>query len=413
MKQKLIRFISKIVQTAVKTEFNEQILNLSAEKNKEFIINRYINFAVPNAINFNYDFLKNKTLSFTNSLQIDNKIGMFKYSQSTSKPNLYSSVYACLIFSLYDEIDSLTKNDRTQWATYLNSFQSENDGLYYDEALKNHLFNDSDWWGARHLALHLISALTALDSKPKFPFKFLEYFYKEENLLIWLDSNNWEGDFSHRNDIDNKVMNIGCLLQYSRDAFQDKSAGDSLSILTDYLKSKVIEKSGIWGNDNLGDPYSLSRMIQFTYHLLMIFFYDNLKLDNKETIIDLTLKTQNNYGGFGVTMNSSACEDIDSIELLTRMSRLTNYRSEEIRLAINKALVWILTNMNDDGGFVFRRNEAFQYGHDEMYSGINESSLFATWFRTLSLAYIAKYLQLENSFRVIRSPGYQFLSDCK
>jgi len=32
-------------------------------------------------------------------------------------------------------------------------------------------------------------------------------------------------------------------------------------------------------------------------------------------------------------------------------------------------LLYFLAHMNSDGGFVFRRNESFCYGHEEMYSG--------------------------------------------
>jgi len=48
--------------------------------------------------------------------------------------------------------------------------------------------------------------------------------------------------------------------------------------------------------------------------------------------------------------------------------------------------------MNDNGGFVFRRGEQMVYGHELMSSKANESAMFPTWLRTLSLAYLAKAL---------------------
>jgi hypothetical protein len=121
----------------------------------------------------------------------------------------------------------------------------------------------------------------------------------------------------------------------------------------------------------------------------------------------MLLSTQNVLGGFGVTLNSSACEDIDSIYPLIRFSSATNYRRDDIDLALKRAFPWVLANMNSDGGFVFRRNESFCYGHEEMYSGYNESSMFATWFRTLCLAYLINYLELSNQFKIQNIPGLE------
>jgi hypothetical protein len=68
--------------------------------------------------------------------------------------------------------------------------------------------------------------------------------------------------------------------------------------------------------------------------------------------------------------------------------------------------------MNSDGGFVFRRDEPFMYGHEKMFSGINESDIFSTWFRSLSLAYVSKVLRKSAigrfNWQFLECPGYQF-----
>jgi hypothetical protein len=72
----------------------------------------------------------------------------------------------------------------------------------------------------------------------------------------------------------------------------------------------------------------------------------------------------------------------------------------------------VLANVNEDGGFVFRRDQSFVYGHENMSSGVNESAMFPTWFRALSLAYISKALDHPgwpaDAWRWVRCPGYQF-----
>jgi hypothetical protein len=91
---------------------------------------------------------------------------------------------------------------------------------------------------------------------------------------------------------------------------------------------------------------------------------------------------------------------------------MTDYRKEDICFALHKAIPWILTNMNEDGGFVFRRMGPFVYGHQLMSSKSDESAMFPTWFRTLSLAYIGKCLpdSMPGKFgwQFIRCPGLQF-----
>lgn len=64
--------------------------------------------------------------------------------------------------SLLGDLAALTLSDKKQWVDCFDSFQDHNDGLFYDPSVHNDIFADGDWWGARHLALHMISAYTDL-----------------------------------------------------------------------------------------------------------------------------------------------------------------------------------------------------------------------------------------------------------
>ena len=79
-----------------------------------------------------------------------------------------------------------------------------------------------------------------------------------------------------------------------------------------------------------------------------------------------------------------------------------------IQRSIKRAFIWVQANQNRDGGYVFRRNISFQYGSHEMLSSINESAMFPTWFRTLSIAYMTKSLNIPNNFIFHNSPGLQY-----
>lgn len=359
---------------------------------------------VSTSLSYDFPKIKKKTLDYVSSNKVGDHIAEYKYCHSSSKTNIYASCYACMIRSLYDDLNTLSKDEKQEWASYFDSFQSPDDGLFYDPVLINQIYNTEDWWGARHLALHLIIAYSSLGSRPKYDFFFLEPFYDPVYVVEWLESRDWGERIAFTG---NEIMNYGCLLQYSRDYFQNRGAEVGLKAMMDWLEKTISPDTGMWGGLPTDTPYNISQVVQGAYHIYPLFFYDRRDLPVKEKAIDLLLSTQNILGGFGVTLNSSACEDIDSIDPLIRFSRVTTYGKEDIDLALKRAFPVVLANMNNDGGFVFRRNEPFYYGHEEMCSGYNESSLFATWFRTLCLAYLGSYLGFSENFNVQRMPGYE------
>lgn len=377
----------------------------SKENDMKLLLERINNHAIPMYLDYSFEKMKYGTLSFVKSMNYEKINYQYKYSKSTSTPNLYSSVYACLIYSMYGKLNELTVAEKKSWVNYFNSFQNPNDGLFYDESLRNDIYDDTDWWGARHLVVHLINAYIALEAKPKHPFSYLENYKDIVYLNNWLDHQDWSTAFLYENDIDNKIMNIVTVLQYQRDYLNDKKAAKAVSFIQQYLLDRINPSTGMWGYYNLDNKADLSRMVQFAYHLFPMYFYDKIDIKNKERIIDLVLRTQNSAGGFGDKLNASACEDIDSIYLLIRFSKLTSYKKEEIDLSLKRAFIWVFANQNDDGGFVFRRNEAFWYGHEQMTSRKNESALFPTWFRTLSIAYLSNHFYHQR-FNIVKSPGY-------
>jgi len=162
-------------------------------------------------------------------------------------------------------------------------------------------------------------------------------------------------------------------------------------------------------------------MVQAAYHWWPLYFYDNRPIPCIERAIDAVLATQNAKGGFGCGVykpteleTSSACEDIDSIDPLARMTAKTDYRKTDIQTALRRALDWVIQNQVADGGMVFIKNQPFEYGHPELTSPFGRGAMFPTWFRTLSLALLGKALPDTWTGQIpwyfVRSPGYQFWS---
>jgi len=218
-------------------------------------------------------------------------------------------------------------------------------------------------------------------------------------------------------------MNVGTILQYSRDFHHDDRAGRAVEFLLDWLDGHHINaSSGMWGSFDLSVPVNRSRAVQAAYHWWALYFYDRHPIPCVERAIDTVLATQNASGGFGCGVHnsdepikSSACEDIDSIDPLARMMTQTDYRRTDIQCALERAMDWVVKNQMPDGGFVFMLDRPFEYGHAELASGKNVGAIFPTWFRTLSLAILGKALPNtwlgKYPWNFVRCPGYQFWSE--
>ena len=355
------------------------------------------------------------TLGFIESMRINREpMCQYVYSPSQTKPVLYASVYAVLTRHLYHDLDSLGTSEKQRWIDYISSYQAD-DGLFKDPLVDNEIAATEDWWGWRHLTLHAIMALTALGGVAPKPFTFLEPFLDSNYLAGWLESRDWKNrpDF-----VSNEVQNIGTLLQYARDFHNDKRAKQAVTRLLDWLEDAQDSQTGLWGKP-FDTPALLSRGVQTGYHLWLLFFYDERPIRYIERIIDSALATHNRLGGFGMVLNSSACEDIDSIDPLARFSRLTDYRRDEVQASLCRALPQVLRNMNGDGSWVFRRHGTIILLHPQMAGIIDEGDMFYTWFRILSLAYLTTVLddapaQLVYPWLFKRAPGHQFpLGDFK
>lgn len=349
--------------------------------------------------------IRSKTLSYIEEMRIKKSpYGRYRYSASVDTPALYASIFAVLTRHLYDDLNQLSESQRTEWIIYIQSFQDD-DGLFRDPSVKNELADSLDGWGWRHLTLHAFMALSALGTMPVKPLKFLESFYDVHSLRNWLESMDWN------NDVSNEIQNYTTALQYSRDFYKNPEVDKSVSFILDWLDSIQDPDTGLWGS-SFGTPELLSKGVQVGYHLWLLYFYNRRPINYAKEIIDSVLKTQSEFGGFGVPLNSSACEDIDSIDPLVRLYQRTDYRRKDIKATLQKALPWVLSNMNEDGGFVFRREAPFTFFHKLLSSSRNESGIFPTWFRTLSLAYLGKVLRDffvgKYGWKFVKCPGHQF-----
>jgi hypothetical protein len=356
-----------------------------------------------------------KTVRYIESMRLrDKPFGRYRFAAGIAEPTLYSSSYAAMTRGLYRDLDRLSTTERSEWIEYLQSHQ-EKDGLYADPRIAGVGWykDDPEWCGRRHLTCHVVSALRCLGAVAARPFGCLDVFYDRMHLVKWLEARDWaqKADFAG-----NEVLNIGTLLQYARDFHREPRAAVAVRTLLQWLSGHYVHAdTGLWGGFDTSNSQGLSRAVQAAYHFWLLFFYDRISIPHPKRAVDHLLRSQNPSGSFGWGVhgsNSSACEDIDSIDPLIRLMLTSDYRKPEIRQALCRALPQVLANQNEDGGFVFVRGDALDYGHPLLSSVRDGSAMFPTWFRTLSLAYVGKALpessvgRFQWDFR--NCPGIQF-----
>jgi prenyltransferase beta subunit len=358
--------------------------------------------------------IRKQTLNFIENMRLKNEpYGRYAYAPSQTKPVLYASLYAVLTRHLYNDLSTLTNEEKKEWAEYIKSFQSD-DGWFRDPEIDCELAESADWWGWRHMTAHAIMALGCLGVVAEKQFSILEKFKEKDFIEPWFEELHIEKTLSPKMNA-HLPSYLVVLLQYARDFQGAKWANVPIQKIIDLLNERIDPITGCWCTGN-GQKELINEGVKIAYHFWIFYFYDTLRIKFPERAIDSVLSTQNSYGGFnnGI-INSSACDDIDSIEPLCRFKNISKYREADIEKALFLSIPWILANMNNDGGFVFQRGRGFTYGHRKMYSGFNESNMFATWFRTLSLAYIGKTLpgSLPGKFpwHFEHIPGHQFWSE--
>ena len=361
-------------------------------------------------VGLTYDKLQSDILSYVKSMEI--APFTYKYSGSRKVSCLYASIYAVMIEGLFGVLKSRGISELQQWGEYLNSFQNPDDGIYYDPVLAGpeyeHKGTWNEGWGKHHLMGHIIIALARLGVTPRYPFNYLNKFYEKDYLIKWMKGFDFSGDIWTTS---NYFMNLYTVLEYARDYMQETKAKQSIEVMVEWLLRKQNPTTGMWHDCAVADADTLEmlKIVRGAYHFYPLFEYENIEVPYAEEIIKTILPLQNRWGGWTLEDgNSGACEDIDAVEPLIRYASSCPERTEEIKTAVRRSMVWQLACKNEDFGFSFYLHAPQAYGgHPATTSLAGESSMFATWFRTLCLAYEMSYLGMDNCFDIGHYPGYE------
>jgi len=231
-----------------------------------------------------------------------------------------------------------------------------------------------------HATNYAFGAVRALGGKELKPFRFMDAYRTAPGLLDWTERRIWNDPWMEGN----LVVNLGSfLLAMAEDG--DPESGKRVLELMEWLDRIQDPATGFWGERFETRREILEGMAgaMHTYHL---YYYLDRPLPRLEQIARASISLAENE----LAPVTSACLDVDIVELLANIHRLGLYRAE-IEAILEKKLSLLLDFQNPDGGFCDESNGILRF--DGWPGGYWEpqgiSNCFATWFRCATVGIIS------------------------
>lgn len=360
--------------------------------------------------------LKNNVLLWLDAQSMD---GISYRLSNYAKPTVLSTCFAILTHELFDNIKELDTKQIDSWKNYFHKNQDPSTGMFIDPSFnkKDLLWRviDEDYF---RMQIHyfVLHTLLALNAPPESQWKFMEPYHDSTFLLNWLKQLDWLDPWTQSN----RVMFIGTFLLYEAEYFLQQQSLDHLHVMLDWLDTKQDSETGLWGPN---EGVSLDRSMAAAYHFYPLYLYCQRKINYIYEAIDSTLSLQAEDGLYEEALGGNSCKDLDAIDILIKLSCLTDHRAEEIKYSLLCSLNALLNNQNRDGGFCWQKtllppkslkrrvgelffldkllNKEFPPKIFMHYSGwkmmpheVRTSDLWSCWFRPLAIALIDEKLKI-------------------
>ena len=193
------------------------------------------------------------------------------------------------------------------------------------------------------LGTFCVAALNCLGVTSLYPFKYAEKYYDKETLFSYFESLDW----NRSSNSGNKVMFMAISFIHNYESFGINEAKKGLDYWFEWMDSHT-NSTGFWGKGK--SSHYFEGMAGF-YHQFMIYFYMKRKIKKYQNVIDKLLFLQQPDGLFYPVNGGGSCMDIDSITPLCFYYKNSEYRQNEIRNTLLRALPSLLSNQREDGGF--------------------------------------------------------------
>lgn len=385
-----------------------------------------------------FEEIGNRLFEYTSGLyQSDHN---FPYPlQEGLQGSLLGTAFAVLIAHLVNRLDELPGLPRLE-KEFIHCLDQEK-GFISDPDIKPFHFLKPEEHSPFYVDLQTTYfsriALKALGCEQLPEVKWISSFKGSANAIeCWLDQLDWSNPWL----VSNLDMFLGIFLLESNK--ENPTDQEVINLIQRYFKwhdAHQDAETGFWG-----DQHDLTCAMAGAYHILLHYDFWGQPIRYQNEIIDATLSLAWKDGLFVYGGGGGSCEDMDAIDILVRLSLLTDYKADEIKATLNRAAVAIYSRQSSDGGFSWRlppnftsmlkaskvlswqkdvvkgqlTGKLFQLLRRSMYKSthyysslscypfdISKSDLWSSWFRTLSLAFIAqRYPEL-----FVDSCSWQFL----
>ena len=358
--------------------------------------------------------------------------GAFRFSPR-SPVCLLGSCCAALACEVLSSFPLWTSTQVEAWASFIQTFQRQ-DGWFEDPYLQPNAGNalDSDYLRG-HATFLAVMALDALGRKPIYRLKFLDRWKDDDQLYEWIDRLEWTNPWRESNWVEwigYWLLADGQLtssdVPITRELYPRGFAG-----LLGWLDDHQDPVTGYWGNPPFEGPQRILCQMAGAYHHYVFYYATNKHIRYVERLVDHTLSLQQLDGLFAPhRVGGGPCEDLDAIDILANMHRLTDYRRDDIEKGLKRALIALLRNQRSNGAFVYAFHsdcsawisksfrtlfcptyspgllkrlqtlrqyvEVAKHGSVDFYGGcqgisfrIKEGDMFSQWFRPLAIAIAA------------------------
>ncbi|MCD6460117.1 hypothetical protein J7L67_05570 [bacterium] len=348
-----------------------------------------------------------------------------RYSNN-SQAFLLSTCFAVLSLSLMNK-----KEQIPQYIDYILDCQQET-GYFYDPAFKEEdiLSNHDKSYLILQFSYFSMLALSSAGIKPKYSLYFLKPFHSPDYLRKWLESLDWSRPWLESNN----VMFISCLLAQDRSFLKSQEA---MEVFFQTLDEKQNMNTGLWGTDEK----AIFEGVAGAYHFLIPYYFYKRYILYKEKIIDSSLSLFSFDYLYSEDGGGGACEDLDAIDIICKLTNRSEYRRNDIEDVLNKSLIALMCCQNMDGGFSYRFNplsvnigavpmfdrvtwkvylsniinylkKRWHYNSTWYFSGwkkmpfpLHQSDMWATYARLVSIATISHILKIEEDWDFLKVPG--------
>ncbi|MEZ5490837.1 MAG: hypothetical protein R3F50_11015 [Gammaproteobacteria bacterium] len=256
---------------------------------------------------------------------------------SIGEAGLISTCLAVIIKDLTGSIERLSDEERNGWIEYIQGFQDKETGLFHEptDAGTNPYLRWSN-------CDYAICALQILNGRPIHPLKFLHELSDLKKLNAYLN----EIDWSSAGLESNFIMFLLDLLEYDKDTIDNYE--EVLNTTFDYMNSKQDPVTGLWGMRE-GSYYCSG--LAGAFHLVFFYSYYGRPLSYMEEMIDSVLLCRYRKRFVFPEIWGHPCGDFDTIDLIVRLSRMTEYRKDELTSWMRDLYEGTITHRQDDGGF--------------------------------------------------------------